>query len=238
MKYVGVERVITLPYQEHQTAEDYAAALGTPLSLKGTYQVIRTVTKYQNHEDSISYNTFLQNQQNWKREGGYQCTTVTGKSLFVPSDELGGNCILLEGKWQGKTYTIGLYHLGEVYVKVGDIIQNEQVLGLQGNTGLVQSKKALTDVSYGTHVHVEVKNSQGEFINPRPFASEEQTLSLDKPQEDTQKEEPSSTLPSNQDPSQEDGTCQGKALFVCPKDDTYYIRLKKGEELYLIKPRS
>lgn len=227
MKYVGSERVITLSYQEHQTAEDYAGAISTPLSLKGSYKVIRVVNRYKNHEDSLQYNVFLAEQQNWKRTGGYQCTTITGKSLFVPTDELGGNSILLEGTYEGETYQIGLYHLGEVYVKEGDIIQDGRVLGTQGNTGLVQSAKAITDVTYGTHVHVEVKNSQGEFLNPRPFASEEKVLSYVLP-ENEEAQEP--LLPPQEDPSS-----KSILLFTCLKDDTYFVKLKKGEKLFLQK---
>ncbi len=215
MNYVGSSRVVTLSYQEHQTAEDYAGVLSSPLSLRGSYKVIEVVQKYKNYEDTIDYNTFISNQNSWKKGNGYQCLTLAGKSILVPKEELGGNSILLEGVYQNETYQIGLYHLGEIYVQKGEIIQDEKILGTQGNTGVVLSNKPLTDKDYGTHVHVEVKNSKNEFLNPRPFVSGAITLSY---QEDISSKEPSYTL-----------------LFKCPRNDTYFVKLQKGEELYLKK---
>ena len=232
MKYVGSDRTITLSYENHQTAEDYAGAMSSPLCLKGTFKVVKTVTKYKVHEDSINYNQFLSNQQNWKRNGGYQCTTITGKSLFVPSDELSGNCVIVEGYVNGQKYQVGLHHMENVYVQVGDVIQDEKVLGTQGNTGLVLSGKAMTDRTYGTHVHVEVKDANGNYINPRPFASGEMVLSLE---EDAQSKEDLQEPPKN---DKEKETIEGILLFTCPLDDTYFLKLQKGEKLYLVKPTS
>ncbi len=55
-------------------------------------------------------------------------------------------------------------------MKVGDIIDSDTIIGLQGNTGLVLSKKARTNITYGTHVHFEVINEEDNHINPREYA--------------------------------------------------------------------
>ena len=243
MKYLGSERVITLPFEEHKTAEDYAGIMLSPLSIKGQYKVIKTVTKYQSYEDSVDYNTFISNQKTWKKDNGYQCVTITGKSLFIPSGELGGNCVILEGYYQDKKYQIGIYHLENVYVKEQDIIRNNTLLGTQGSTGLVLSNKDLKDKTYGTHVHVEVKNEQGEFINPRPFVDESILLSLDPKgdnlvKEDEKKEDEIPQTPPKTDQTTPKENEEMTLLFTCPKDDFYFLKLKKGEKLYLVKNSS
>ena len=64
-------------------------------------------------------------------------------------------------------------HLDSVFVSEGDIIDSTIIIGRQGNTGLVLSSKNENDVTYGTHVHLEITNRDGIYINPRRYASGE-----------------------------------------------------------------
>ena len=56
---------------------------------------------------------------------------------------------------------------------VGDIVDSNTVIGKQGNTGLVASVKSLSDVTYGSHVHLEITDKDGNYINPRKYATGE-----------------------------------------------------------------
>ncbi len=64
-----------------------------------------------------------------------------------------GNYIAIAGD---DGYTIYYCHLAERWVSVGDRVEAGTVLGLQGNTGY----------SFGVHLHIEVRNSQGISVNP------------------------------------------------------------------------
>ena len=100
----------------------------------------------------------------------YNCISITGKVVPMYGEELGGNQVHLETIYNNETYIIKLCHLNDVVVNIGDIIYPNQVLGHQGNTGLVLSSKSFNDSTYGSHVHIEITDSSGNFINPRGFA--------------------------------------------------------------------
>lgn len=170
MMILGSERYITQDYAHHLTAEDYSGEHLSPVKIVGTAKVIRVVNHYLPHEDSLNYQEFLERQYEWKDGDYYNCISLTGKQVRYPKDELGGNCVELEGIIDGEVYRYGLFHLASVNVKVGDIVDGNTVLGQQGNTGLVFSGKDESDPTYGTHVHMEVKDSSLNFINPREFA--------------------------------------------------------------------
>lgn len=170
MIYLGAERYITQTFEQHKTAEDYSGNHLSPIKITGVAKVIRVVNKYKVHEDSINNDDFIQNQNIWRDGDYYNCVSITGKIVRFPKDELGGNCVRLEGYINNEKVTYELFHMASVNVKVGDIVDSNTILGLQGNTGLVDSGKSRSDVTYGTHVHMEVRNSNGNFINPRNYA--------------------------------------------------------------------
>lgn len=168
MKYLGSERSVTQDYKTHKVAEDYSGTHKSEVRINGKGKVIKVINKFKSHEDSINYNTFLENQSIWHINGIYNCISITGKSVKMKSEELGGNQVWIE-TYDGKDLIVMRFcHLDSVLVNEGDIVDND-VIGLQGNTGLVLSGKSVIDESYGTHVHFEVtKNNQ--YINPRKYA--------------------------------------------------------------------
>lgn len=170
MMILGSDRYITQDYEHHLTAEDYSGEHLSPVKIVGSAKVIRVVNHYLPHEDSLNYQEFLRRQYEWKDGDYYNCISLTGKQVRYPKDELGGNCIELEGTIDGENYRYGLFHLASVNVNVGDVVDGSTILGYQGNTGLVFSGKEESDPTYGTHVHMEVKDSSGNFTNPREFA--------------------------------------------------------------------
>ncbi len=170
MLILGSDRYVTQDYAHHQTAEDYSGEHLSVVKIVGSAKVIRVVNHYLPHEDSLNYQEFLRRQYEWKDGDYYNCISLTGKQVRYHKDELGGNCIELEGTIDGEPYRYGLFHLASVNVNVGDIVDGNTVLGHQGNTGLVFSGKAESDPTYGTHVHMEVKDPSGNFTNPREFA--------------------------------------------------------------------
>lgn len=171
MIYLGSERVITSTYANHITAEDFSGEHLSDVSINSTCRVIKVINKFISHEDSINYNNFLNNQYNWFNGEYYNCISITGKFVKMSSEELGGNQIFLETIYNNKKYIIRLCHLNDILVNVGDIITPNQVIAHQGNTGLVLSSKNTSDITYGSHVHIEVTDESNNFINPREFAT-------------------------------------------------------------------
>lgn len=168
MKYLGSERSVTQDYKTHKVAEDYSGTHKSEVRINGKGKVIKVINKFKSHEDSINYNTFLENQSIWYINGIYNCISITGKSVKMKSEELGGNQVWIETYDEKDLIVMRFCHLDSVLVNEGDIVDND-VIGLQGNTGLVLSSKSVIDESYGTHVHFEVtKNNQ--YINPRKYA--------------------------------------------------------------------
>lgn len=170
MKYLGSERSVTQSFAKHKYAEDYSGNHLSEIKINGSAKVIKIVNKYKGHSNSINYNDFLNNQNKWKDGNYYNCTSITGEKVRFYYDELGGNQVHLETYYNGNKYLLKILHMNIVNVKVGDIVNKNTVIGLQGNTGLVLSSKNKTDVTYGSHVHLEVKDSGGTSINPREFA--------------------------------------------------------------------
>lgn len=171
MNYLGVTRSITQDYKTHQVAEDYSGTHKTIIKINGTGKVIKVINRFFPHEDSINYNTFLKNQNKWWNGSEYVCVSITGKTVRMKPDEVGGNQIWIETYYNGLKRIFHLAHLAQVNVEEGDIVTKDTILGLQGNTGLVLSGKSEKDVTYGTHVHLEVKDEKGNYINPRGYAS-------------------------------------------------------------------
>lgn len=170
MTYLGSERVLTNSFSNHVTAEDYAGEHLSDVSINSTCKVINVINKFKSHEDSINYNDFLNNQGNWRSGNVYNCISITGKVVPMYGEELGGNQVHLETIYNNETYIIKLCHLNDIVVNIGDIVYPNQVLAHQGNTGLVLSSKSFDDATYGSHVHIEITDSNGNFINPRGFA--------------------------------------------------------------------
>lgn len=172
MIYLGSERVITQDYNTHKVAEDYSGNFKSDIKINGVGKVIRVINKFISHQDSINYNTFLANQNNWFKNGVYRCISITGKEVLMTPDEVGGNQIWIETYEGSSKVILRLCHLDSVLVKVGDIVNKDVVIAKQGNTGLVLSSKDVTDNTYGTHVHLEA-TINGVNVNPRKYASGE-----------------------------------------------------------------
>lgn len=173
MIYLGAERVITNSFANHVTAEDYSGVHGSNVVMYGKGRVVKVINSFTSHEDSINYNSFLQNQQSWKDGNYYNCISITGKMVRMHYDELGGNQILVE-TYDGENKLLFRFaHLDSVLVSEGDIVDSSIVLGKQGSTGLVLSSKSESDVSYGSHVHLEITDRNGIYVNPRKYATGE-----------------------------------------------------------------
>lgn len=170
MIFLGSERIITNNFVSHITAEDYAGEHLSDISINSTCRVINVINKFKSHEDSINYNDFLNNQDNWKDGNYYNCISITGKIVHMNALELGGNQIFLETNYNNEKYVIRLCHLNDIIVNIGDIIKPNEIIAHQGNTGLILSNKQYSDPTYGSHVHIEVTNENGDFVNPREFA--------------------------------------------------------------------
>ncbi len=56
-------------------------------------------------------------------------------------------------------YTVIYAHLNKYIVNIGDFIAKGQKIALSGNTGQ----------STGPHLHIGIKNSSGDYINPEIF---------------------------------------------------------------------
>ncbi|MGI6329998.1 MAG: SH3 domain-containing protein [Bacilli bacterium] len=170
MILLGSKRIITQNFKNHQYAEDYAGLHLSDIKIYGKAKVIHVVNKYQSYKDTINYHDFLNNKERWKEGSYYNCLSIGGNKTIYHQSELGGNEIKLECYYNKKKYYFRLLHLAEVFVKVGDIIDSNTLLGLQGNTGLVLSYKNRNDLTYGTHVHFEITDEDGNYINPREYA--------------------------------------------------------------------
>lgn len=170
MKYLGSERSITQNFTNHGYAEDYSGVHLSEIKINGSAKVVKVVNKYKSHEDSINYNDFLNNRNSWKDGNYYNCISITGKTVRFYYDETGGNQVHLETYYDNNKYLIKILHMDSVNVSVGDIVAANTVIGYQGNTGLVLSNKNRSNPTYGSHVHLEVRNSNGVSINPRMFA--------------------------------------------------------------------
>lgn len=173
MNYLGSNRIITNPFSNHGTAEDYAGNHLSNVVLYGSGKVIRIINKFKSHEDSINYNNFLNNGNSWYKDGIYHCISITGKITLMTPDELAGNQVFVETYDGNKKLIFRFAHLDSVNVKVGDIVNENTILGLQGNTGLVLSSKNVSDKTYGSHVHLEVIDENNNYVNPRMYASGE-----------------------------------------------------------------
>lgn len=173
MNYLGSSRVITNSFTNHGTAEDYAGDHKSDVSIVGSGRVVKIINRFVSYEDSINYNDYLNNKNYWQDGAYYNCISITGKSVRMHYEELGGNQIWIETYFQSQKITLRFCHLDSVLVNVGDIIKSNQVFALQGNTGLILSSKDRSNITYGSHVHLEVTDINGTFLNPRNFASGE-----------------------------------------------------------------
>lgn len=187
---LGSERVVTQDYATHKDAEDYAGVHLSDIKIDGTAKVIRVVNKYIPHEDSINHDDYVKNKNKWKDGVYYNCVSVTGKVVRYYQSELGGNQVELECYEGTNKRYFRILHMATVLVKVGDIIDSNTLIGKQGNTGLVLSHKSRSDITYGSHVHFEVRDTNYNSMNPREYALfdirvnyEEQTNPIDNTKE-------------------------------------------------------
>jgi len=171
MLLLGSNRSITHDYSTHGDAEDYAGEHLSIIKINGSSKVTRVVNKYIAHEDSINYYDYLNNAFNWKDGTYYNCISITGKTVRYHQSELGGNQVTLECYENNKKRYIRILHMADVLVSVGDVINSSTIIGKQGSTGLVLSKKEKSNVSYGSHVHLEVLDENYQSINPREYAT-------------------------------------------------------------------
>lgn len=171
MIYLGSERVITNPFSNHITAEDYAGDHKSIIKIYGIGKVVKVINNFISHENSINYNDYINNKNSWKDGNYYNCISITGKSVRMHYNELGGNQVWIETYNGSEKLILRFAHLDSVNVNVGDIVNQDTIIGLQGNTGLVLSNKSRTDQTYGSHVHLEIINNNGNYINPRDYAT-------------------------------------------------------------------
>lgn len=82
-----------------------------------------------------------------------------GKVIAVNSIKGLGNSVVVQDE-DGNTYEYG--HLASEDVKVGDSIENDQSLGIMGNTGSTDG---------GVHLHLGVKDKSGKYVDPRDYLS-------------------------------------------------------------------
>lgn len=81
----------------------------------------------------------------------------TVSRIVTPSDQTGfGNAIFLKLE-NGQELVFA--HLNEMYVEVGDKIRIGDLIGLTGNTGR----------STGHHLHLGLKDVNGQYINPESY---------------------------------------------------------------------
>lgn len=170
MFLLGSERVVTQDFKTHGVAEDYAGEHLSIIKIKGKAKVTKVINKYIPHQDTINYNDFFNNKDKWQEGTYYNCISITGKKVRYHQSELGGNQVELECYESGKKRYIKILHMASTPLNVGDIINSNTVIGYQGNTGLVLSKKAKTDVTYGSNVHLEIRDENYKPLNPRDYA--------------------------------------------------------------------
>lgn len=299
MIYLGAERVVTNSFASHVTAEDYSGSHGSNVTMYGKGKVVRVINSFISHEDSINYNSFLQNQQKWKDGNYYNCISITGKQVRMHYDELGGNQVFIETYDGENKLLFHFAHLDSILVKEGDMVDSTTIIGKQGNTGLVLSSKSESDITYGSHVHLEITDRNGIYVNPRKYALGEivteyitQSNELDETKEqfrvmvDKINIREAATVNSldigdvyygelytildtiddgiytwycittaqgihgyvasknganwveiyhvtNKEDNNDIDSSTYKLLFTCEKDGLYYVKLYKGEELYI-----
>ncbi len=170
MNLLGSPRIVTQDFQNHRYAEDYAGVHLSDVRILGKAKVVQEVNKYRVFEDSIDYNDYINNRSSWKDGVYFNCVSISGKKVRYHQSELGGNQVKLECYMENKRYYFKILHLANVFVEVGDIISSDTLIGTQGNTGLVSSTKARTNITYGSHVHFEVIDNNYNRINPREYA--------------------------------------------------------------------
>ena len=76
MKYLGSERVVTSDFSSHKTAEDYAGNHLSDISITGSGKVTKIINSFKSHEDSINYNSYLNNRNVWKDGNYYNCISI------------------------------------------------------------------------------------------------------------------------------------------------------------------
>ncbi len=171
MLLLGSERSVTQDYRSHGDAEDYAGEHLSVVKILGEAKVVKVVNKYIAYEDTINYYDYLNNKANWSDGTYYNCISITGKKVRYHQSELDGNQVELECYDNDKKRYIIISHLAEVYVNVGDVIDSNTIIGSQGNTGIVLSKKDIDDNTYGSHIHIEVLDENYQSINPREYST-------------------------------------------------------------------
>ena len=169
MRLLGVERKVTQDYAQHGTAEDYAGTHMSNIQIYGRAKVVSVVNKYRGYYDTIDYDDFKANKNAWKDGVYYNCISISGKTSRIHQSETGGNQVKLEFYSEGSKYYLLIKHMSEVFVNVGDIVTEKTIIGTQGNTGLVSSLKSRNDITYGSHIHCQVLDSNLKPINPRIY---------------------------------------------------------------------
>lgn len=86
------------------------------------------------------------------------------KNIVDYGDKNVGKGILIETE-DGKTVILG--HLSEFKAKVGQMVSEGDLVALSGNTGH----------STGSHLHLGLKDTSGNFINPEPLLNGDRTFS-------------------------------------------------------------
>lgn len=95
---------------------------------------------------------------------GIDLAMPEGTELYSPVDGVVKNIVDYGDKNLGKgifietndNQTVIMGHLSDFKVKVGDVVKEDQIVALSGNTGH----------STGAHLHLGMKDESGNFINP------------------------------------------------------------------------
>jgi murein DD-endopeptidase MepM/ murein hydrolase activator NlpD len=74
-------------------------------------------------------------------------------------NNIGGNQVSIKYN----NYTFGYAHMNEIFIRKGDPVRKYQVIGKIGNSGR----------STGPHLHLTIKNSNGEYLNPEKIIKTE-----------------------------------------------------------------
>ena len=75
-----------------------------------------------------------------------------------------GNSVYIQGSINNSTYITAYWHLTDIFVKVGDIVQVGSIIGTSGRTG-----NASHDDCAGPHLHYQVMDSNWDEVDPEEF---------------------------------------------------------------------
>lgn len=87
---------------------------------------------------------------------------VVSRILTAEDKSSLGNAIFIKLK---DGHELVYAHLNKIYLNVGDVVKTNQIIGLSGNSGNVHSSTN----SGGFHLHLGLKDINGNWINPEHY---------------------------------------------------------------------